>query len=65
MKGASLPFNRVLVRSVQGDQHLTVSQFANMSLTERVRAVLEKRVEFFRDQQPVAALDALKALREQ
>lgn len=65
MKGGSLPFNRVVVRSARGEQHLTVGEFARVPLTERVRAVLERRVEFFCDQQPIAALDALRALREQ
>lgn len=63
--GASLPFNRVVVRSAQGERNLTVAEFAGIPLTERVRAVLERRVEFFHDQQSVAVLDALRALREQ
>jgi hypothetical protein len=64
MTSASLPFNRVIVRTAKGDQHLTVSEFERVPLTERVRALLEKRVEFFRDQQRVEQNDALRALRE-
>ena len=58
-----LPFNRVIVRTPEGMQQLTVSDFERVPLAERVQALLEKRVEFFRDQQRIAALDALKALR--
>ena len=65
MKDGALPFNRVIVRSAQGEQHFTVTEFKRIPLNERVRALLEKRVDFFHDQHQVAALDALKALREQ
>jgi hypothetical protein len=59
-----LPFNRVIMRTAEGPQQLTVSEFEQVPLTERVQALLERRVEFFRDQQRIGALHALKALRE-
>jgi hypothetical protein len=59
-----LPFNRVIMRTAEGLQQLTVSEFERVPLTERVQALLERRVEFFRDQQRIGALEALKALRE-
>lgn len=64
MKPVELPFNRVTVRSVSGERHYTVHEFERIPLTERVRALLEKRVEFFRDQQPIEQQAALRALRE-
>jgi hypothetical protein len=60
-----LPFNRILLRSSSGNSVvLTVHQFNGMPLTERVRAVMEKRVQFFADDTPVAQDVALRALRE-
>jgi hypothetical protein len=64
MKPADLPFNRVTVRSTSGELHYTVHEFERIPLTERVRALLEKRVEFFRDQQRIEQQAALRALRE-
>ena len=61
-----LPFNRVQVRDIASAHvsTLSVSQFSAMPLTERVRAVLERRVQFFRDEQPVDMSEALRALRQ-
>lgn len=61
-----LPFNRVKVRYGASDSasSLTVAEFSAMPLTDRVRAVLEKRVQFFQDETPIEAGEALKALRE-
>jgi hypothetical protein len=64
MKSGGLPFNRVVVQTSEGTRRLTVSEFEAISLIERVRALLEKRVEFFRDHERVAQQDALRALRE-
>ncbi|HEX6240757.1 MAG TPA: hypothetical protein VFZ61_07685 [Polyangiales bacterium] len=62
----SLPFNRVELRDRTGVlvSTLSVSQFSAMPLTDRVRAVLERRVLFFRDDQPIEMSDALRALRQ-
>lgn len=61
-----LPFNRVQVRDSASAlvSTLSVGQFSAMPLTERVRAVLERRVQFFRDEQPVDMSEALRALRQ-
>jgi hypothetical protein len=61
-----LPFNRVQVRfdAQSSPALLSVAEFGAMPLTERVRAVLEKRVQFFQDEQPIETGEALKALRE-
>ncbi|HKO90934.1 MAG TPA: hypothetical protein VJU61_07275 [Polyangiaceae bacterium] len=61
-----LPFNRVTVRPGDGQptSSLSVAEFSAMPLTTRLRAVLEQRVQFFRDEQPVDVTEALRALRE-
>jgi hypothetical protein len=64
MKPDALPFNRVTIRSTSGERHYTVLEFERIPLTERVRALIEKRVDFFRDREPVEQQAALRALRE-
>ena len=61
-----VPFNRVELRDRAGElvSTLSVSQFCAMPLTDRVRAVLERRVLFFHDDQPIDMSAALRALRE-
>jgi hypothetical protein len=59
-----LPFNQVIVNTEDGPRQLTVAQFTAIPLAERVRAMLEKRVEFLLDGQPVDTREALNALRE-
>jgi hypothetical protein len=59
----TLPFNRVVVTSSAGVQRMTVAEFTGMPLVERVRAVLEQRVEFLLDEQRIETRDALNALR--
>jgi hypothetical protein len=65
MKVSPLPFNLVIVNTALGTRRLTISEFEAMPLTERVRALLEKRVEFYQGQLRVEQTDALRALREQ
>lgn len=64
MKPADLPFDRVVLKSPDGTKHLTVSAFLNVPLVERVRALLEKRVEFYQHETRLDTNDALRALRE-
>jgi hypothetical protein len=64
MSQSALPFNRVVLKSGQGDKRLTVPEFEAIPLTQRVRALLEKRVEFYLDQARVEQTQALRALRE-
>jgi hypothetical protein len=64
MKPGTLPFNGVVVQTKDGTKRLTVAEFEALPLTERVRALLEKRVAFYRDQTPLDANAALRALRE-
>jgi len=61
-----LPFNRVTVRPGDGQpaSSLSAAEFSAMPLTIRLRAVLERRVQFYRDEQPVDMSEALRALRE-
>jgi len=58
-----LPFNEVVVTTPSGSRLLTADQFSAIPLAERVRALLEKRVEFFQDGAPIDTRDALNALR--
>ena len=60
----ALPFDRVALNSDAGIAQLSVEQFCRLPLTERLRAVLERRVEFFCGSERVEPLDALRALRE-
>jgi hypothetical protein len=64
MKRADLPFNRVIVRTVNGERQYSVHEFERVPLTERVRALLEKRVYFYCDQERIEQQTALRALRE-
>jgi len=59
-----LPFDRVELTSGAGERVLSVQQFCDLPLAERLRAVLERRVNFFRGSEPVEQREALKALRE-
>lgn len=61
----ALPFNRIVLHTDAGNPaELTVEQFNAMPLMERVRAALEKRVQFFDGDKPIAQGEALRALRE-
>jgi hypothetical protein len=62
----ALPFNLVKVRSdaTATPSSLTVAEFSALPLNDRVRAVLEKRVQFFQNDKLIEAGEALKALRE-
>ena len=59
-----LPFDRVEMSSSTGTLVLSVQDFCNLPLAERLRVVLERRVKFFQGAEPVESRDALKALRE-
>jgi hypothetical protein len=64
MSKNALPFDRVILKSERGEQRLTISEFEAIPLTQRVRAILEKRIEFYLDQARVEQSQALRALRE-
>jgi hypothetical protein len=59
-----LPFDRVVVLEPAGPRSLSLSDFLALPLAWRVRALLEKRVEFYKAQQRVSTELALRALRE-
>lgn len=61
----ALPFDRVIVQTDDGFKEVTVEGFSAMALQERVRALLEKRVHFFRGATEVETNVALTALRTQ
>lgn len=60
----ALVFDRVVIATADGAVSLSVAQFAALPLTERLRAVFEKRLHFFRGAEPVDSGLALKSLRE-
>lgn len=64
MKPPALPFDRVVLKTGGGTRHLTVSDFLTVPLVERVRALLEKRVEFYQHETRLDTNEALRALRE-
>jgi hypothetical protein len=60
-----LPFDRIELSTGDGTTvQLSVKEFCDLPLAERLRAVLERRVTFFHGQQLVESREALKALRE-
>lgn len=59
-----LPFDRVEMTSEQGTRLMSVQQFCELPLAERLRVVLERRVRFFHGTMLVESREALKALRE-
>lgn len=59
-----LPFNQVVLTTADGARRLTVDEFSAVPLAERVRAVLEQRVQFLLDGNPVDPREALNALRQ-
>ncbi|MFT3925281.1 MAG: hypothetical protein QM778_22275 [Myxococcales bacterium] len=59
-----MPFDRVELSSPEGSRTLSVQQFCDMPLADRLRAVLERRVNFFQGSTLVESREALKALRE-
>ena len=60
----TLAFDRVVITTVDGAVTLSVTQFAALPLTDRLRAVFEKRLRFYRGAEAVDTTLALKSLRE-
>jgi hypothetical protein len=58
-------FDAVFVRREAGLAEMSVAEFLGMPLTERVRSLIEHKVEFRRNGAPVPAMEALKGLMHQ
>jgi hypothetical protein len=60
----ALVFDRVVIETVAGSSSLSTTEFAALPLTERLRAIFEKRLRFYRGSEVVDATAALTSLRE-
>jgi hypothetical protein len=60
----ALAFDRVVMMTDQGPLSLSVGQFQALPLTERLRAIFEKRLGFFRAGEPVEITLALRSIRD-
>jgi hypothetical protein len=59
-----LPFDCILVEDGAAPRRLDVEQFVALSLTERVRLLLEGKVRFLKSEQPVNNKRCLQALMQ-
>lgn len=66
MKAVALAFDRVVIDTANGSASLSLSttEFAALPLTERLRAIFEKRLRFYQGSEVVDATVALVSLRE-
>jgi hypothetical protein len=55
-------FDAVFVRRETGLAEMSVAEFLGLPLTERVRSLIEHKVEFRRNGAPVSVADAMKSL---
>jgi hypothetical protein len=60
----NLAFDRVLLTTDKGSVVLSVEEFAALSLSERLRAIFEKRLGFYRGPDLVDTTLALRSLRD-
>jgi hypothetical protein len=60
----ALAFDRVVLETAEGQVSLSTTQFAALPLTERLRAIFEKRLLFYQGNEPVDSMVALTSLRE-
>ena len=60
----NLAFDRVLLTTDNGSVVLSVEEFAALSLSERLRAIFEKRLGFYRGADLVDTTLALRSLRD-
>ncbi|MEY4508809.1 MAG: hypothetical protein RLZZ450_931 [Pseudomonadota bacterium] len=60
----ALAFDRVVIETPAGTVSLSTNEFAALPLTERLRAIFEKRLRFYRGSDAVDVTLALTSLRE-
>jgi hypothetical protein len=60
----ALAFDRVVIETAQGTVSLSTTAFAALPLTERLRAIFEKRLRFYQGSEAVDVTLALTSLRE-
>jgi hypothetical protein len=61
--GDALNFDRVVLDTGAGVRTLTAAEFLAMPLSDRIRAVLERRAEFYLGTAPVDRAVALASMR--
>jgi hypothetical protein len=60
----AMVFDRVVITTNGQAVDLTEAEFFALPLTERLRAIFEKRLEFYRGRDPVDTIMALQSIRE-
>jgi hypothetical protein len=63
IRRVSLPFNRIVLTENGRRRELTVEQFLDLPLDQRIHLVLSRALEFYDANQPVARNVALASLR--
>jgi hypothetical protein len=58
----ALPFDAVVIRRGETRGHYSAYDFLRLPLTERIQVILERRVEFLREGEPVDRSVALQSL---
>lgn len=58
----TVPFDRVVLTEDEGSRELTLPQFLALPLPLRIRSIVGRRLEFFRQGQPVDRAEALRSL---
>jgi hypothetical protein len=57
-------FDRVVLQTANSPVSLTVAEFFALPLNQRLRAIFEKRVDFYKGAERVELVHALRAIRE-
>jgi hypothetical protein len=58
----TLPFDMIAIRRAEGEQRVSLAEFLAIVLDERVKLIMEKRVEFFSGEAPIDRGAGLRAL---
>ena len=62
MTMVGLMFDTISIPSPNGQRRVSVAEFLSIPLTERVRLIMEKRLEFFDGDAPVERSSGLRGL---
>jgi len=57
-------FDRVVLQTGDSPVSMTDAEFFSLPLNQRLRAIFEKRVDFYRGTEKVELVQALRAIRE-
>lgn len=57
-----MPFDMISIHRADGEQRLSIAEFLAISLDERVKLIMEKRLQFFAGDSPVDRSAGLRGL---